>query len=1791
MVYNLLHPQDSKRRMTAAGSLLALVGFSSMACTTGAPVTEAPESPLFGFQSGPVGGPIYAGELFYDDATDKIYIAGEIYQSSDTEALESECLLMTFDRTTFDLTDTKAYGNPNTLDFCSSVSLSSDNHLVVVGNSAPGGWSEQFKLTNTNGSNKLNGFMAVLNKQDLSPVSSSHSGLMMETSDLNTNIPYPRDVLTDDSGNIWVVSLTSTDSNPTTANTGFANWLTEDIQYGASTYMTITKFSYGTSAGHSIAGISTGSNHLSMDFTKEYPVDTPSDGSAPPRVFVGGLLLKDVAPVTVNAASATENAQTKFLVVAGSTRAKGTGYGQSQGTDEDGFLTLIDKNTGNLLDLTSSVAVSAGITTNNARIGTYADDIITGICNDPNDPDSFFIVGATQARFSSALQDDEGPNIPEGSLRGFISKISVTDLKAKWTRHFKAVNPNPNEASEVYAMDCLVDDDQIFVSGNVELGGSMYDVAKDRQLPAKGGSDMWFAAMDLFTLDVDWIRQVGTVGDDRLAEHGSMDMTSDLLMVLGQTNGNFYRERAADEKDGNTDLVLIAVGTDTGRHKHPIGEKGDKIIKGPDEDDDDDSSHNDDDDNVVGQLEWVPRGTQLKGPLYAGGMVYDSEKHMVEFTGGSYLEENKKSMCFTGTWDLTTGQVEKIYLAGTEFSEEACNAIAWSPADNRAYSVGFTEAVDQGFFDYMTPGPDKVEGVKVRGTILQTNANGRPVGGGIIEQEVVQYPVAAVTHPTEDYIFVASSASTDSTENTNMPAEVAHPDLTTGGTRRFGDKFFVGVSRYQVTQKPKTPAEPLSQTLEESWYKSYDVGDHAGVAVTGLALAGAGANTLVAVGSTKGSGLLFGQNVGDDFDGFVVKINPENGEGITFKPEDKASTRVDSSDSKDDWINGICVDKFNPDFIYVVGGTKGKIRSLDDEHQLPQGDIHAWIAKMSLDSLEVTWVKHFTMQAGPGATTAEASAFACSVAPGEGTNSVVYIAGTILGGAVMDNAIEGQSGGGDDIFIIQMDDNGQTVNWIRQVGTADDDRLAASGGLDIDTLGDAIVYGETKGAFYSTVASESSDIFAFTMQKKDGAYYGLGTGPPPIEIGTGGTTIPGPVDLDGDGMEDVKVVDPNEKSDDDGVASQEDASQGEDDDHIVPDNILAVQTGPDSGPTYAGGMVYDEWTNSIYLTGATYGSFTKPGSNKRDSSYCFFGVMTLPSLEWKDRETYGTDSAVEACSALALTKIDNHSGVAIAGSTEANGLLTSQSEKTDTQYEMLLDLLDVNDSFGLVGGQAVDDETIQFPAAIVSSGDTIYVASMFSTDERITADYEKASQEYPNFTTGGIEKYGSEYGVAVEQFKIQREDTTFGNGIMQKSFVRQWRRPFETTAMSSVFVSGLITVGNELLVVGSTRASPKGDDMDGIMARVNSADGNFVGTLEGDNSVAYFESSDGADDWIMNACVDSESAQDHFYVVGATASKAQDANTINAMIAKINLENLTPIWTKELEVLHASGDISKHAAAVGLGCDVIPENGGIYIAGTVENGARMNYPRLVSAGRDDIFVAKIDPTDGRTIWLDQFGSNGDDRLARAGGIKVNQNGNAVIYGDTNGDFYRWNPEHSRDLFVVVMDQKSGAFQKPLVGAPFPPDTSAPREWFGIINLEDNTKTTAIIVSLLVILFVVLMVVCLRHKKKKRSESQKTSIFAYLQQFDVEDIDLRRSPPGGWHGTYLNKLAYGMNESENGFGDNHHPLHHDESRPLTHSSVVSDSLFMDRDIDTPASYDTLQRQYRDGSESRPGMEII
>jgi len=114
-----------------------------------------------------------------------------------------------------------------------------------------------------------------------------------------------------------------------------------------------------------------------------------------------------------------------------------------------------------------------------------------------------------------------------------------------------------------------------------------------------------------------------------------------------------------------------------------------------------------------------------------------------------------------------------------------------------------------------------------------------------------------------------------------------------------------------------------------------------------------------------------------------------------------------------------------------------------------------------------------------------------------------------------------------------------------------------------------------------------------------------------------------------------------------------------------------------------------------------------------------------------------------------------------------------------------------------------------------------------------------------------------------------------------------------------------------------------------------------------------------------------------------------------------------------------------------------------------------------------------------------------------------------------------------------------------------------------------------------------------YKKKQFADTQKSTIFQCLQKFDVEDIDLRRSPPGGWHGTYMNKLAYGVNESDgagaeplggtNGYSDDDH---YKDQQPLTSSSAGNGGTGTGADTGgTGSGTDSL---YTDNEHSGPSL---
>jgi len=87
------------------------------------------------------------------------------------------------------------------------------------------------------------------------------------------------------------------------------------------------------------------------------------------------------------------------------------------------------------------------------------------------------------------------------------------------------------------------------------------------------------------------------------------------------------------------------------------------------------------------------------------------------------------------------------------------------------------------------------------------------------------------------------------------------------------------------------------------------------------------------------------------------------------------------------------------------------------------------------------------------------------------------------------------------------------------------------------------------------------------------------------------------------------------------------------------------------------------------------------------------------------------------------------------------------------------------------------------------------------------------------------------------------------------------------------------------------------------------------------------------------------------------------------------------------------------------------------------------------------------------------------------------------------------------------------------------------------DISDLSTYLAVLAGGIAVAIVLVFVVrCfLRHVRRKvqeqKEERQKKCVYPYLQNMDANDVDIRRAPTGGWHGTYLNKLADGVNKYE------------------------------------------------------------
>ncbi|KAL3921966.1 MAG: hypothetical protein SGILL_002463 [Bacillariaceae sp.] len=462
---------------------------------------------------------------------------------------------------------------------------------------------------------------------------------------------------------------------------------------------------------------------------------------------------------------------------------------------------------------------------------------------------------------------------------------------------------------------------------------------------------------------------------------------------------------------------------------------------------------------------------------------------------------------------------------------------------------------------------------------------------------------------------------------------------------------------------------------------------------------------------------------------------------------------------------------------------------------------------------------------------------------------------------------------------------------------------------------------------------------------------------------------------------------------------------------------------------------------------------------------------------------------------------------------------------------------------------------------------------------------------------------------------------------------------------TGVLVNQLIFHGeDQLIVVGSTRGSgyafgqAPDEVMAGFIAKLD-PDSGSLGMSE-----RYHVERDGKNmpTQIEAVCQD-ESDPESLYVVGSyidtTAGSANNnattsqtptsgANSRIPIVTKFSASNFHAVWVKTFPAT---------TSAYALACGVSQNTAGgsaLYVAGVVEAGGEI-MGQTTTHLQDDVFVMQLITTDGSALWMKQVGTSGNDRLAHGGsGLVVLEDGGVLLMGDTTGNLYSTSSSQSSEVFIVRVDSQgvtpeasevsglnySEGQEKISISAPVkigetpvsaPPDstpgttptqppTSSPAHNKGTeppIPAPDagslpagnsSSSSSSFVVEQMYFLMAVavLMVVgclcfaCVR-KRQQEKNTERELVFRYLQAFDVEDIDVRHSATGGWHGTYVGKLSKG--EGIQGFEnieyrDNPEDLYGDGSRAssddgsstsegtmrssFSHSSIVKDSLFVD-----------------------------
>jgi len=502
----------------------------------------------------------------------------------------------------------------------------------------------------------------------------------------------------------------------------------------------------------------------------------------------------------------------------------------------------------------------------------------------------------------------------------------------------------------------------------------------------------------------------------------------------------------------------------------------------------------------------------------------------------------------------------------------------------------------------------------------------------------------------------------------------------------------------------------------------------------------------------------------------------------------------------------------------------------------------------------------------------------------------------------------------------------------------------------------------------------------------------------------------------------------------------------------------------DTASSYATGMYYDDKTERLYVTGSSYGSFFDPSfpyDTKIGDRDCFFGTLQLPKTAdprgpmWLQRMSFGDPQSLDSCTSIHVRNDGGHRNVYTVGHSLAYpAMLAGVVEEGDEEGAAEVEnvsvygvVLDISYGSQLQGGHVLQTSNMEYPLAVVGAedGQDLFTISVHSETNFRGSSYEQwlmdqlTLQPDPDVFGSFLPHWlGTNYSATLVRLRsvevtapaagtagAQAEP---GEATTRVAWTPRWTKPLvaATGNGAGTQVTSLLqhSSSGEVLVAGFTthprsvhnESSGRSNvTVDGFLATVDPQSGE---TLE---SISFSSAAAINNFQAFGMCESSGNSSDVF-VAGITPEKGREGS-YKTVLVKLAAKTLDVVWSAKISGIPS--DNSETVLMYGSSCAVTSDGNLVYVAGTITNGASLSLnggrtAATSSHGKDDVFVAQLDVSDGSIVYARQVGTSQNDFLARGESIVCDLEGNAMLLVNTKGSFFREKKQISEGITTDVV---------------------------------------------------------------------------------------------------------------------------------------------------------------------------